>query len=501
MKLNRIRLACAALALMLNGAMLHAAEFDSSRFDRTVSQGMNIWQVPGLAVAVIEDGDVVFMRGYGHTAEGGTAVDEHTLFSNASTTKAMIAAGVLMLADDGELSIDDPVIDYLPELHLHGTLQTQQITIRDLLAHRTGLPSTDFWTFRQLLPLDEQIRKLRLVEPAAAVRTRKIYQNTMYELAGIIIGRVAGKPWYEFLDERLWEPLGMHNTVGVRSHIPPDHPHVLPHDEVDGEVIAVPFDLPVDREDAAGSAWSSVHDMSRWAQFLLRGGITEDGQRLLSEDSIAAMFEPSQLVSEDDYYPTFELTNPNWRSYGLGWYQQDFQGRKIDFHTGSLDGLVAIFGLDRASDRAVIVFQNMDGSELRHALLWDVMDQSGDRRDWVQEVTALYQERADEREQRWQEIATGRVENSDTSLSLDAYLGEYQSEILGTIRFVQDGNKLILRTGMYDYSATHWHFDTFLIDYITWSYGSFVRFGIDPDGKVSAMTVFGEEFEKVVADD
>ena len=431
-----------------------------------------------------------------------SAPDAHTLFGNASTTKAMVSAGILLLADDGKLSLDDLVIDHLPELHLHSEALTQQVSIRDLLAHRTGLPSTDFWTFRQLTPLVEQVRLLRLVEPAAAPRSRLIYQNTMYELAGLIIERVSGQRWDNFLRERLWQPIGMLETSGTRGQIPADKALVTPHDLVKGKVQAIPYDLPLDREDAAGSAWSSIHDMTLWAQFLLRGGITADGTRLLTEESIDAMFEPQQFATPDDFYPTHKLTNPNWRTYGLGWYQQDFQGRKIDFHTGSLDGLVAIIGLDRAEQRAVIVMQNMDSSELRHGLLWEAMDTRGpdERRNWVQDVFDLYAERAQEREARWAELGKARLKRSRTSLDLDDYLGSYTSDILGTIAFMRRGNKLILKTGMYEYDVEHWHLDTFLVSYISWSAGTFAAFQVNPEGKVGTLSVFGHEWKRDTAE-
>ena len=338
----------AALAALVAAEPVIAG-FDAARFDALIESGMRDWRVPGLSVAAIEDGELVYLRGFGRTGPGGTAVDEHTLFANASTTKAMVAAGLLVLADDGRLSLDDPVIDYLPELHFEREIHTDAVTIRDLLAHRTGLDRTDFWTFRQRMPLAEQIRKLRLVEPAAGPRERLLYQNTMYELAGLVITRVAGKPWYEFLDERLWTPIGMHDTVGMRGRIPEARARVRGHDEVDGEVVPIPYDLEPEQEDAAGSAWSSARDMALWAAFLLADGVTANGERLISEDGIREMFTPAQLAGPDDFYPTVELTEPNWLSYGLGWFQQDFRGRKIDFHTGSLDGLVAIIGLDRAA--------------------------------------------------------------------------------------------------------------------------------------------------------
>ncbi len=501
-------------AACLLPAAAWAAGVDAERFVAIVEEGREQWQTPGIAVALVENGEVELLQGFGNSGAGGPPVDEHTLFANASTTKAMVAAGILMLADDGRLSLDDRVIEHLPEVHFHDEALTQQVTIRDLLAHRTGLPRTDFWTFRQRMPLEEQIRRLRLVEPAAGPRARLLYQNTMYELAGLVITRLSGEPWFEFLERRLWRPIGMHDTYGLRGRIPASRNHVLPHAVVDGEVRRVPWDLPVDRDDAAGSAWSSVHDMALWAQFLLNDGVTADGARVISAEGMAAMFEPQQLAHEDDFYPTVELTRPHWRSYGLGWFQQDFQGRKIDFHTGSLDGLTAIVGLDRGRRSAVIVLQNLDASELRHALLWEAMDLDPpeNRRNWLREVRELYARRAQEDDEEWQALAAARLDDTRTSLELPAYFGVYRNDILGDVEFAARGGNAdvavparaehagpVLRTGMYEYEMSHWHLDTFAVNYVTWRHATFATFAVDESGRVASVEIFDHVFDRVEA--
>jgi len=477
-----------------------ADDFDAERFAGIVDDGMAMWHVPGMAVAVINDGKLVFQQGFGVTAmDDGTAVDEHTLFANASTTKAMIVSAILMLADEGKLSLDDLVIDHVPELHFGDASLTQQLTLRDLLAHRTGLPSTDFWTFAGLMPLDEQLERLRHVEPVAAPRTRLIYQNTMFEIAGLIIERISGQCWDEFLTERLWGPTGMHETFGMRGDIESNMTHVLPHNYVRGEVRQVAWDLPVDRADAAGSAWTSIHDMSLWAQFLLRGGVTEDGTRLISEDGMHNMFEPHQLSTPEDFYPTVELTKPHWRTYGLGWFQQDFQGRAIDFHTGSLAGLIAIIGLDREAGKAVIVLGNRDHAEMRHALLWEVMDTNApsEKRDWNQEVFDLYEGRAETDRKEWRETELARLTGTKLRLPVDAYAGTYRSVVNGDIDITIADGELSLHLAMGSYKMSHWHQDTFLIVDDDWEFGSQAVFAFNTDGSISSFGFFGDEFIRV----
>lgn len=488
------------LAMML---IVASSDSASARYDRLadfVGRGMELWQVPGMAVAVVSGNEVLFQMGFGTTAtHNGRKIGEHTLFANASTTKAMVAAGMLLLADEGKLSLDDTVIRHIPELHFNDPLITGQVTLRDLLAHRTGLPSTDIWTFLQQMPLDEQIRRLGSVPAAAPLRTRHIYQNTMFEVTGLVIERVSGKRWDDFLRERLWQPIGMGETFGSRGQIPNDMSHVLPYHLSEGEATLAEWDLPADLADAAGSVWSSIHDMGLWAQFLLRGGVTESGERLISEDSIEEMFRPQKLIAAEDFYPTFELTEPNWMSYGLGWFQQDFQGRKIDFHTGSLSGLIAIIGLDRAGDRGVVVLGNRDHAEMRHAVLWEVMDDSapGGRRDWNQDVYDLYESRRAEDRDEWEELEQKRLAKTKPSLPWDAYTGRYESPVLGAVAIENSGRGMTLKTTRVNLQMSHWHLDTYLVEYAPWNLREFATFRISPEGAISSLELFGEILEPV----
>lgn len=464
-----------------------------------VEKGMELWHVPGMAVAVVDSDNVRFQSGFGTTAlEDGKPVDQHTLFAIASTTKAMVVAGILILADEGKLSLDDPVTRHIPELHFDNATLDLELNIRDLLAHRTGLPSTNGWSFMQGMPLDEQIRRLSLVEQQAPARSRLIYQNTMYELAGEIIERVSGQPWDEFLTKRLWHPIGMMETYGARGQIKRRESHVLPYNYLGGALQQVDWNFDADFADAAGSAWSSVHDMSLWAQFLLRGAVTANGERLISKDGLAEMFEPHQLASPGDFYPTVALTKPNWRTYGLGWFQQDFQGRMINFHTGSLAGLIAIIGLDIANDKAVIVLGNRDHAEMRHALLWYVMDETApaEKRDWNQEIWDLYEESRLEAVARQEERKKSRLPDTKPALPLEAYAGTYTNDVAGdvTLRLVDGG--LRLQTAMLELEMKHWHLDTFQIVFRDYDFLSFGTFNISPTGAVVSVSLSGQEYRR-----
>jgi CubicO group peptidase (beta-lactamase class C family) len=294
----------------------------------------------------------------------------------------------------------------------------------------------------------------------------------------------------------------MQETYGSLWQAPATKTHVLPYRYIEERLTQAEWDFEKDVTNAAGSVWSSVHDMSLWAQFLLRGATTADGQKLLTDDAVSAMFEPQQLATPDDFYPTVALTQPNWRTYGLAWFQQDFQGHKIDFHTGSLSGLIAIIGLDRAENRAVVVLGNRDHAEMRHALLWSVMDNSAtnDRRDWNQEIFDLYQASADEEKAEREQQDEARIKRTKPGLPLAAYAGTYSNVIVGELMVVRERKALSLISGRYAFRLDHWHHEVFAITKPEWDFRDFVTFEIGPDGTITKMVVFGENFEPVAVE-
>ncbi|MGB5628123.1 MAG: serine hydrolase [Woeseiaceae bacterium] len=469
-------------------------------FAEFIERGMELWHVPGAAAAVVTDEAVVFSQGFGTTSiEDGRPVDEHTAFAIASTTKAMVAMGVLMLVDDGKLSLDDPITRHIPELHFSDPFMDEEITVRDLLAHRTGLPSTDTWSFMMNMPIDEQIGRLRYVKRAAGIRTEKIYQNTMYDLLGVLIHVLDGREWHVYLAEELWQPIGMHETWTARDDIPADTSRVQPHFYKNEKVLRTPYDLPADDRMPAGSVWSTIHDMSLWAQFLLRGGVAEGGGRLISEEQYRQMFEPTMLASVPHFYPTVELTQPNFRTYGLAWYQQDFQGRMIDFHTGSLAGLVAIIGLDREAKRAVLMLANRDHAEFRHAWLWHVMDEtSGDaRRDWNQDVFDLYARNSIARATERKAMHATRRKGTQTSVPLEDFVGTYSTPSFGDIEFRLEGDELVADLPLHQIRLSHWHDNVFLWNFKPWDFEMLVEFRIGFDNTVTALEWGGDTFVKI----
>ena len=484
----------AVLAFVLvTGEEAAAQETPLQGFDAYVARAVAEWDATGLAIAVVKDGALVFAKGYGvRDLEAGGTVDEHTRFAIGSTTKAMTAAALGMLVDEGKVAWDDPVTKHLPWFELKDPYLTREITVRDLLTHRAGMERTDFLWYERDTATREVVEKMALVDAAYSLRSSFIYQNIMYATAGEVVAAVSGMPWTEFVRTRIFQPLGMGETVPLLSETA-GRPNVArPHHRVDGRTVAIE-NASVDPVAAAGSVWSSVTDMSRWLRFLLAGGVTEDGTRLLQEATVEELFRPQSFVTPAQFYPTQRVTRPHWMTYGLGWFQHDYRGEKVDFHTGSIDGMVAIAGLVRDRGVGVYLLANRDHVEVRHALMYRVFDAylGGEARDWSAEIKELYDGLAAQGEEARARAERARVVGTTPSLPLDAYVGRYSHPLYGTLVVRGGGSGLRADWGPgQPGTLTHWNYDTFRLDYDArwrgWTLGTFIL-GID--GAVASVRI------------
>ena len=473
-------------------------------FDAYVAKAVKDWRVPGLAIAVARDGEVTFSRGYGVRELGKPgAVDTHTLFAIGSTTKAMTAALVGMLVDEGKVDWDAPVTNYLPWFQLKDPAVTREVTVRDLLTHRAGLGNADYLWYGQRNSTEEILRRVRLIEPAYSMRAGFIYQNIMYAAAGAVVEAASGKPWATMMQTRIFDPLGMRDTIPTAAGLS-SRPNVAsPHFIVDGKVRVIE-NASVDPVAAAGAVWSSVDDMSKWMRFLLDGGKSAgaDGKRLLSEAVFSELFTP-QTIAPYEMYPTTRLTRPHWMTYGLGWFQQDYRGRAVDFHTGSIDGMVAIHGLIRDERLGVYVLANLDHAEARHALMYSVFDRytphgAGPERDWSADFLKLYGDiQSEETEARAKKEAS-RVAGTSPSLSSAQFAGEYSEPLHGDVNVTDDGGKLHLQYGSaFEGTLEHWHYNTFRATWkAAWRQPQLVTFVLDEDGKPVAVELMGARFTR-----
>lgn len=474
---------------------------NSSIFDSYVQAGLKLWKTPGMSVVVVKDGNVVFKKGYGVTELGKPEpFTTATLSICASTTKAMTAACIGILVDEGKLKWTDKVSDIYPALKLYDNYANSEITVKDLLTHNTGLGNAD-WLWVESVPLDSIIYKMRLIKPAYSFRSSFIYQNLMYMVAGEVIRKVSGKPWSEFITERIFTPLGMVHTYPNYTASKNEPSHITPHYTYDDTIVKpIPY-IDVKGVDAAGAVWSCADDINKWMLCLLDSSRYNGGQRLLKPETFAMLFKPQVMVTPEEFYPTAKLTKPHWTTYGLGWFQEDYRGKMVNFHTGSLDGAVAICGLINDEHFGVYIFGNLDHTELRHALMYKAMDLwvfNDNKNNWSDTMYAMYKGMHNAANKREKEFESKRVLNTQPSLALKDYTGTFSNEVYGDAWIKLQGDSLVLTyLGNIAVNLSHWHYNTFQGKFVyDWFGKDYLTFNFGADGKVAGFSFLGTDYAK-----
>lgn len=467
-------------------------------FDAYVEKSRKLFQIPGLAVTVVKDGKVILKKGYGIRQLGLTQpVDAQTLFACASTTKAMTATCMAMLVDEGKVKWDDPVVDYLPNFQLYDPYVTRELKIRDLFTHNSGVGNTDFLWSLMNIPTEQVIEKMKLAEPSYSLRSSFIYQNIFYVVAGEVIEKVSGQSWSTFMQKRIFMPLQMTRTFPLLSMVN-DANQSQPHFYYNNSIQVIQR-TSADAVGAAGSVWSCVDDMSKWAMCMLDSSKYAGG-RLVKPGTWAELFKPQIIVPASQFYPTAKLTKPNWTTYSMGWFQQDYRGRKINFHTGSLDGETAMHAQLPDERLSIYIFGNLDHAEVRHALLFKAFDHFalGGTRDWSIELNSLYKELNVIIEQEEKKFENERVVNTKPSLDLAAYAGTYTDPLYGEVAItVQNNSLMITLNNLIKATLEHWHYDTFrgFFEKQWWGKAS-ATFTMNREGRIDAVNIDGMEFRK-----
>ena len=311
--------------------------------DGYVEQVRQAWGVPGLAITIVKDDQPVLVKGYGvRDIAQAAPVNAHTRFAIASATKTFTVTALGMLVDAGEMRWDDPVVMHLPGFQLSDPCVTGTITIRDLLAHRSGLLQGDLLWYGSGLDRAEILQRIRHLGFECGFRSRFGYHNVMYLVAGQVVEAVTSQSWDTFVQERIFAPLRMTaSTTSMAALVGADNV-ALPHALIDRQVRIVPW-LNTDNIAPAGGVGSNVADMATWLRLHLSKGIV-DNQCIVSATVISEVQTSQTIIRPDD--PFLQMVQPldpgtHFVTYGLGWFLQDYRGRKLVWHTGATDGMSA----------------------------------------------------------------------------------------------------------------------------------------------------------------
>ena len=457
-----------------------------------IQQGMEDWQIPGLSTIVVKDGEVVFHKSYGvKNLEAKEAVDGNTLFTMASTTKALIAISMGILVDRGELDWDDKVREHYPEFKLADSYITDDARVKDLLTHNLGMGDADLLWIFDSVSTKETLDRFQLVEPSYPLRGGYTYQNLMYVIAGELIGEVSGTHWTTFVEENILDPLEMRRTQTKATGIFEAGNYATPYfNDIEDGIVEVGYTL-TDQMGAAGMMWTCTNDIANYLAFLDAGGVYK-GDTLLKPETFARLFQPHTIIPQSSFYPTTALTKPEWTTYGLGWFQHDYRGEKLDFHTGSIWGLVAIAGIIHDQNTAVYVVANMDHAELRHAIMYKALDLyafDDDSRDWHTEVFDLYSGFRERAKEQLRKRDSARVAGTNPTLPLADYTGTYVHPVWGSmIITVENDNLKGVLNGRLTFTYEHWHYDTFITNKDPQLRSRLTTtFNIGSDGQVRSM--------------
>ncbi len=462
--------------------------------DATVARIMKTFEVPGLALAIVKDGRVVLAKGYGVRKLGEPApVDSRTLFGIASNTKVFTATALGLLVEEGKIAWDAPVVDYLPWFMMYDPYVTRELTIRDLLVHRSGLglgAGDLLWWPESTYSREEVARRLRYIKPATSFRSAYAYDNVLYTVAGEVIKAVSGKTWEEFVGERILKKAGMAGS-NVRHSAAAEGGNVAtPHAKVEGAVRPIaPFTS--DNTNPAGGINSGAEDMAKWMLVRLNRGKLQDGTALYSERTARQIEAPVTILPNPGPPPELAALRSNFAAYALGVGVRDYRGQRVLSHTGGLPGYVSIVTLLPERNLGIAILTNAEATEAFSTLAWQIVDHdlAAPATDWTAAYLKLRTRGEAETAEALGKSASSRDASSRPSLPLAKYAGLYTDAWYGDVAVEETGGRLVMRftkTPVLVGDMEHWQYDTFIVRWRDRELraDAYVTFALRPDGTI-----------------
>jgi CubicO group peptidase (beta-lactamase class C family) len=489
----------AVLISFLTAALLSAqpAPLEPKEIDKVVLATMKAWKIPGAAIAMVRNDRVVYVQGYGSKDLGGTSpVTGDTLFQIASTSKAFTTTAMAMLVGEGKMAWDDPVRKHIEYFRLSDLCADANVTLRDIVSHRTGLGARDELWDNSPLTRGETIRALASVEPAGSFRSGYRYNNILFMAAGEAVSNAAGMPYEDFVRTRIFQPLQMTSTVLSDAEWERAE-HATGH-HYDWRTDRISLQKPIETTalGSAGAIKSTARDMGNWVRFQLAGGAL-DGRQLVDADALNETKTPQTVIRlanlTRDLHP-----DTNVMAYGMGWYVQDYRGELLVSHSGSLNGFRTRVELlpKRAAGFAVMI--NVDRGialvAIRNALLDRLSGKPA--RDW-NAYYLMVDRKADEKEDRERMERKARaIQGTQPSRPLEAYAGEYENKPYGKATVTRVNGGLTLQWLRKTLPLEHVQYDVFSA-YSEWDgVDENVTFALGEDGTVKTLTIFGETFTR-----
>ncbi|MCA9052235.1 MAG: serine hydrolase [Planctomycetaceae bacterium] len=463
--------------------------------DAYIIEAMEKWQVPGLAIGVVKDGETVLSRAYGVRTVNAQnePVTIDTRFSIASCTKSFTAYAIAILVDEGKLNWDDTVKSHLPIFRVADPYVTEHATIRDLLCHRTNLVAGELLLMRGDVSNAEMLNRLQFLTQAKPFRSGFAYNNLMYDVLGQVIEVKTGQPWQEFVAERLLMPLEMKATTADLASIPEDLVATR-HRIYDAGIAPLRSQEYDTHTSAAGAIYSTVGDMNKWLQIHLNEGKVGERQ-LLSKNIMREMYAVQQSIPVK-WRPDSDVYDPRFTGYGLGWFVRDYRGRKVVQHGGAWGAETAILPEE---DLAIVVLTNRDWNGLTWMIIFDVIDAylDGPERVWQRGrkwdkwlPLGGPEAQGKTRVEQIAKLAELRKLGTQPSVPLDSFAGNYNMPFYGELQITVVDDQLHVNFGQYHIDFEHWDNNRFyargaIVPLFDW----LISFDVTNEGSVRGLEV------------
>jgi CubicO group peptidase (beta-lactamase class C family) len=475
-----------------------AADLDSGALDSLIESVRKAYQAPGVAVAIVHNDAAIYAKGFGVRKLGESSpVTADTRFAIGSTSKAFTTAAMGMLVDDGKMAWDDPVRKHVPFFRLSDPLADANVTMRDIVCHRTGLSRHDLLWYNSPWSREEIIRKIGLVPLTKPFRSAYQYQNIMFLTAGYAVGLISGSSWEEFVRKRIFTPLGMSNSDFSANDAVKARDYSEPHVKEDEAVKVIPW-RNIDNVAPAGSINSSVNDLSRWVRMQLNEGKFE-GAQLLKPATLREMHSAQMAMPVDDPVGRVLGAESNLASYGLAWVLQDYRGHHMVSHGGAIDGFRAQVALLPRQRYGIVILSNLGGTSLPEALRNAIADRllGLETKDWAKAYLERAAKGEAESKKREEEREQKRHKQTKPSRELAAYTGFFEHPAYGLATVSAEGGELTLKWSNWNASLEHYHFDVFRAkkgrDPLA---RQLVEFRLDDNGDVSGVRFIEQEFAR-----
>jgi CubicO group peptidase (beta-lactamase class C family) len=447
-----------------------AAQSAPPELDRYVARVMKTFTVPGLSVAIVKDGRVVLAKGYGVRQLGDPApVDARTRFGIASNTKLFTATALELLVEEGKVEWDTPVIRYLPWFALSDPYVTRELTVRDLLVHRSGLglgAGDLLWWPPSTYGRDEIARRLRYIPLATSFRSAYAYDNVLYLVAGEVIEAVSGQSWEDFVRGRVLEKVGMTDSDVLHSGAGKGGNVAETHAEVEGTVKPVAPFLS-DNTNPAGGIMSGAADMAKWMIVQLDSGRVAGGGRLFQPRAVTQLWRDVTPVPINPAPEGAPHLRPTMSGYALGLHVRDYRGRRLLQHTGGLPGYLSKLAMIPELRLGVVVLTNQESGAAFESIVYHVLDHylGAKAPDYPAVFERMVQKNLAEVKTAQGKEAAARDSTSAPSLPLERYAGTYRDPWYGDVTVAREGHGLVIR---FTHSPSlvgdliHWQHDSFL---------------------------------------